>query len=348
MKGFVASGAGVSETGRVRETNEDRLLVLDNAGRGTALYAVADGLGGHAAGNVASDLAVSTLYQEVPALVAQGVPPHDALAAAFRRANSAIRGRAESPDRSGMATTCTAILVNGRTGTVAHVGDSRAYLIRGREVRPLTTDHSLAAELVRQGGLARADAGAHAQRHVLTRALGAAEVVQVDVLDVPLRAGDILVLVTDGLYSAVPAAEMAGVIRRGPDSLEACRTLVGLANARGGLDNASAVIVRLRPRWLVQLTRAFAPAAVALFLAAGVGLYRVEHSYFLGERGGQVAVMQGVPARVLGVPLFSLVRVTAVPVARIAPAYRAHLLRGIPARSPEDAETLLRDLLEHP
>jgi protein phosphatase len=348
MRGFVASGAGVSDTGRVRETNEDRVLVLDNLGRGTALYAVADGLGGHAAGNVASDLAVSTLHDDVPALVKQGGSRAEALVLAIRRANTVIHGRGGSPDRSGMATTCTAILVDGRDGTVAHVGDSRAYLIRGREVRQLTTDHSLAAELVRQGGLAPADAGVHAQRHVLTRALGTAEDVQIDVITIPLRAGDILALATDGLYSAVPPEEMAGVIRATPDSQDACRTLVGLANARGGLDNASAVIIRLRPRWLVQVTRALVPAAVAAFLAAGVGIYRVEHSYFLGERGGQVVVMQGVPMRVLGVPLFSPVRVTPVPVTRIAPAYRAHLLRGIPARSPEDAETLLRDLLEHP
>jgi PPM family protein phosphatase len=348
MRGFVASGVGVSETGRVRETNEDRILVLDTAGRGTALYAVADGLGGHAAGNVASELAVSTLRREVPALVAQRVPPQDALVLGLRRANAEIHGRGGSPDRSGMATTCTAILVDGRDGTVAHVGDSRAYLIRGREVRQVTTDHSLAAELARHGGLAPADAAAHAQRHVLTRALGTADDVQIDVITVPLRAGDVLLLATDGLYSAVPAEEMAGVIRGSHDSQEICRTLVGLANARGGMDNASVVIIRLRPRWVVQVTRVLVPAAVAMCLGAGVGLYRVEHSYFLGERGGQVAVMQGVPARVLGVPLFSLVRVTPVPVTRIAPAYRAHLLRGIPARSPEDAETLLRDLLEHP
>lgn len=348
MRGFAASGAGVSETGRVRETNEDRVLVLDHAGRGTALYAVADGLGGHAAGNIASDLAVSTLHQEIPALVAQRVTPPEALVLGFRQANAVIHGRGGSPDRSGMATTCTAVLIDGGEGTVAHVGDSRAFLIRGREVRQLTTDHSLAAELVRHGGLAPAEAGAHAQRHVLTRALGIADDVQIDVITVPLRVGDIVVLVTDGLYSAVPAEEMAGVIRGSADAQDTCRTLVDLANARGGLDNASVVIIKLRPRWLAQATRILVPAALGLLLGVGVGLYRVEHSYFLGERAGRVVVMQGVPAHVLGVPLFSLVRVTPVPVTRIAPAYRAHLLRGIPARSPEDAETLLRDLLEHP
>ena len=349
MRGFAARGAAVSVTGRVRETNEDRVLVLDNAGRGAALYAVADGLGGHAAGNIASDLAVSTLHQEVPALVSRRVPPHEALVVGFRRVNVVIHGRGGSPDRSGMATTCTGLLVSGRDAVVAHVGDSRAYLIRGRGVRQITTDHSLAAELVRHGGLAPTDPGAHAQRHVLTRALGTAEDVQIDVVTVPLRAGDILVLTSDGLHSAVPAEEMAAVIRGSPDSENACQTLVGLANARGGLDNASVVIIRLRPRWMAQIThRVLIPAAVAMFLAAGVGTYRLEHSYFLGVRGTQVVVMQGVPARVLGVALFSVVRTTPVPVTRIAPAYRAHLLRGIPARSPEDAETLLQDLLEHP
>jgi len=348
MRGFTARGAGVSEIGRVRETNEDRVLVLDQAGSGIALYAVADGLGGHAAGGVASELAVTTLRQEVPALVEQRIPPQEALVLGLRRANAVIRERASSPERSGMATTCTAVMLGGRDGIVAHIGDSRAHLIRGLEVRQLTTDHSLVAELVRQGGLAPTDAGVHAQRHVLTRALGADDNVQIDVITVPLRARDILVLTSDGLHSAVSSEEMAAVIRGTPDLTEACRILTGLANARGGLDNASAVVVRLRPRWVGQAARVIAPLLLASVLAAGIGAYHLEHSYFLGVRDGRVAVMQGVPARVLSIPLFAVRTVTPVPVTQIAPAYRGRLQEGIPAQSPEDAEELLQDLLHRP
>lgn len=348
MRGFAVRGAGVSEIGRVRETNEDCILLLDHAGRGTALYAVADGLGGHAAGSLASELAVATLRREVPALLQQRVPPPEALALGLRRANAVIRERAGAPERSGMATTCTAVVLGERDGFLAHVGDTRAYLIRGAEVRQLTTDHSLVAELVRHGGLAPADAGTHAQRHVLTRALGMDDDVQIDVLSLPLRAGDVLVLTSDGLHATVSPEEMAAAVREAPDLAEACRVLTGLANARGGLDNASVVAVRLRPRWTVQLGRVLAPLLLAAFVAAGVGVARLEGSYFLGVRGGQVAIMRGVPGRILGIPLSAVQRVTPVPVAQIAPAYRGRLQEGMPVRSPEDAETLLQDLLHRP
>ncbi len=348
MSGFVARSAGVSEIGRVRETNEDRLLLLDQAGRGTALYAVADGLGGHAAGSLASELAVATLRREVPVLLAQRMPPQEALALGLRRANAVIREHAEDPGHSGMATTLTAVLLGPRDVLLAHIGDSRAYLVRGLDVRQLTTDHSLVQELVRHGGLALADAGTHAQRHVLTRALGMEDDPQIDVLSVPLRAGDLLVLTSDGLHAAVSPEEMAAVFRGTTDLEEACRVLTGLANARGGLDNASVVAVRVRPRWIDRTARIAAPLVLAAMIAAGIGAYRIEHSYFLGIRGTQVAIERGIPARVLGVPLFAVMKVTPVPAAQIAPAYRGRLQDGIPVQSPEDAEALLRDLLRRP
>ncbi len=149
-----------------------------------------------------------------------------------------------------MATTCTAVILSGGEGILAHVGDSRAYLLRGSKIRQLTRDHSLAAELARSGGIEPRDAGAHAQRHLLTRALGTDERVEIDLDTIALRGGDCLVLTTDGLHTVVTSEELAGVIRDAADAQEACRTLVGLANARGGFDNASAIIVRVRPRWL--------------------------------------------------------------------------------------------------
>jgi len=348
VRGLAAAGAACSDTGRVREVNEDRVLVLEHAGRGAALYVVADGLGGHAAGSVASALAVQVLRATVPALLAARVPPQEALIRAVRDANDEIRERATDPDRAGMATTCTALLCIGTEGLVVHVGDSRAYLLRGREIQQLTTDHSLVQELVRHGGVAPQDADAHAQRHVLTRALGVEPDVQPDVLTVPLRSGDVFCLTSDGVSGAVPAEEIAAVLRGTPDAEAACETLVGLANARGGLDNASAVVVRLRPRWAAVLARIAAPAALAAFLAVGVGVYQLEHSYFLGVSGGRVAVMRGVPARVLGVSLFTLVRVTAVGIGQVAPAYRASLTQGIPVRSPDEAQNLLDDLVRRP
>ena len=348
MSGFTARGTGVSEIGRVRESNQDRILLRDRLVRGAALYAVADGLGGHAGGSVASTLAVEILVREVPALLERGLTPAEALALAVRRANAEINAQAIGPEQAGMATTCTAALVAGQAVVVAHVGDSRAYLMRGAEIRQLTVDHSVVAEMVRHGTLPAAAAEMHTQRHVLTRALGTAPEVQVDVLSVPLRARDALLLVSDGVHSAVSPGEMADIIRTSRDGTEACRMVVGLANARGGTDNASIVLIRVRPKWLERAGRAATAAALAAFIAAAVGVYRLEHAYFLGVRGGHVAVMHGVPLRVLGVPFFSVDRVTEVPVSRIAPAYRPQLLHGIPARDPADADALLQDLLHRP
>ena len=348
MRGLAASGAGRSDAGRVRDANEDRVLVLERAGFRASLYAVADGLGGHAAGDVASEICVQVLRTRTPALLAARVPPREALIRALREANDAIRARAAPPGRAGMATTCTALLCVDAEALAAHVGDSRAYLLRGREIRQLTTDHSLVQALVRRGGVAPRDADDHAQRHVLTRALGVEPDVQVDVLSVPLHGGDVLCLTSDGLSGAVPAEEIAAVLRAAPGASAACDALVALATARGGLDNASAVVVRLRPRWAAALARGAAPVGIAAALAAGAGAYQLEHSYFLGVRDGRVAVMRGVPARVLGVALFSLERPTPVPLARIAPAYRASLAQGIPVHSPQDAQSLLDDLVRRP
>ena len=348
LVGLSARGAGRSETGRVREVNEDRILLVDDLGRGASLFAVADGLGGHARGDLASTMVVETLRNELPALLAGGSPARDALVEALRRANAAIHAHAQAEGLTGMATTCTAFLAGGRAGIVAHVGDSRAYLLRAQEVRQLTADHSLVSELARRGSLTPAEVETHAQRHILTRALGAAPDVDIDVIDEPLRPGDVVVLATDGLHTAVPSPEIHSVIRSSPDAEEACSVLLGLANARGGFDNASVVIIRLAPWWMGRAAaRLLAPVGLAALLAAGVAAYRLDHAYFLGVRGDMVAVMWGTPARVLGLPLSGVIKVTEVPVARIAPADRPRLIHGIPAGSAKEAESVLRDLLSH-
>lgn len=348
MPDLIAHAAGRSDRGRVREVNEDRVLLLDDVGRGASLYAIADGLGGHAGGDVASTLAVETLRAQVRRLLAERVPPHTALLDAVRQANAAIYADAQGSDRPDMATTCTAVLLQGGEATVAHVGDSRVYLLRGPETRQLTVDHSLAGELARHGALAGADVQTHAQRHVLTRALGVAPEVEIDSATESLRSGDALVLTTDGLHNAVPPDEMGLVVQTARKLDEACEVLVGLANARGGVDNASAVVVRVSPRWPGRARRVLTPLALAVFVAGGLAAYRLEHAYFLGIRGDHVAVMRGVPGALLGVPLSAVMRITQVPVTRIAPADRGRLSRGIPTPSPEAAESMLHGLLSAP
>lgn len=348
MADVVSQAAARSDAGRVREANEDRVLLLDDVSARASLYAIADGLGGHAGGGDASRLAVDTLGPEVRAALQQGVPPREALVEAFRRANAAIRNGAQGTGRAGMATTCTAVLLHRGVALLAHVGDSRAYLLRGQTTTQLTNDHSLAGELARHGALTQGEVEHHAQRHVLTRALGVADEVDIDSALEPLHAGDMLVLTTDGLHNAVPMEEMARVVRAAADLDWACRTLIGLANARGGMDNATVIVIHIASGWPRRALRAAAPLVLAAFVAGGIAAYRVEHAYFLGVVGGRVAVMRGVPGRVLGVPLSGVIKVTTIPVTQVAPDHRGRLLRGIPTASPEAAEGLLPGLLARP
>jgi PPM family protein phosphatase len=348
MADVVAQAAARSDAGRVREANEDRVLLLDDARARASLYAIADGLGGHAGGGVASRLAVDTLGPEVRSSLQQGVPPREALLRAFRRANAAIRNGARGAGRAGMATTCTAVLLHRGVALLAHVGDSRAYLLRGQTATQLTQDHSLVGELARHGALSLGEAEHHAQRHVLTRALGVADEVDIDSAVEPLHPGDMLVLTTDGLHNAVSDEELARVVRTAADLDEACRTLVGLANARGGMDNATVVVIRIASRWPRRVLTVVAPLVLAAFVAGGVAAYRLEHAYFLGVVGGRVAVMRGVPGRLLGLPLSGVIKVTGIPVTQVAPDNRGRLLRGIPTASPEAAEALLPGLLARP
>jgi hypothetical protein len=247
-----------------------------------------------------------------------------------------------------MATTCTAVLVSRGEAIVAHVGGSRASLLRGEEVRQLTTDHSLAGELARRGGLAPAEVENHAQRHVLTRALGTAPDVEIDSATETLRPGDVLVLTTDGLHNAVPSQEIGHVVRTARGLDEACEMLVGLANARGGVDNASVVVIRVSSRWPGRALRVLTPVLLAALVGGGVAAYHLEHAYFLGVRGDRVAVMRGMPGHLLGMPLSGVIKVTEVPVTQVAPAHRSRLWRGIPTASPEAAERILPGLLSTP
>ncbi len=348
MPDVVASAAARSDAGRVREANEDRVLLLDDVGEQASLYAIADGLGGHAGGDVASLLAVDTLGPEVRSLLRGRVSPREALLAAFRRANAAIWEDARGAGRAGMATTCTAVLVHRGVALVAHVGDSRAYLLRDQTTTQLTDDHSVAGELARRGALALGEVEHHAQRHVLTRALGIAEDVDIDSTAEALRPGDMLVLTTDGLHNAVSPEEIGLVVRTAPDLDDACRALVGLANARGGMDNATVVVIRIASRWPRRAIRVVAPLVLAAFVAGGVAAHRLEHAYFLGVVGDRVAVMRGLPGRLLGLQLSGVIKVTEIPVTQVAPGHRGRLLRGIPTASPEAAEGLLPRLLARP
>jgi protein phosphatase len=221
-----------TDVGRGRPENEDSLLV--DAAHG--LYAVADGMGGHRAGEVASATAIETLQAAY-----LGGRPVDR---AIEEANSAVFARAAgNAELRGMGTTLTAIAVDGGTAVLGHVGDSRAYLLRDGAVTRVTDDHSLVEQLVREGRLTPEEAQNHPQRAIITRALGVDAEVQVDTYRVDLRPGDRLLICSDGLTNMLSDDTIGVTLRRHADPQQAADTLVDMANQAGGDDNITVVIL---------------------------------------------------------------------------------------------------------
>lgn len=225
--------AAMSDIGLVRGQNEDSFLVAPG------VFAVCDGMGGAQAGEVASEVACRHLMD-----LCSGERSVERLVDAVRRANEEIVSRSlAEPDLAGMGTTLTAAIQEDDTLVFAHVGDSRAYLFHGGSLRQLTEDHSLVAELVRQGRLTPEQAAIHPHRSVITRALGTEWEIHPDVFRVPLAPGDRVLICTDGVSGLVPDDRIGLLMAQASDPEEAARSLVQEAIARGGDDNATAVVI---------------------------------------------------------------------------------------------------------
>lgn len=223
-----------SSVGRVRDHNEDRSLATP------ALVAVADGMGGARAGEVAAEMAIERLT------ALPGSAGAEAVRGAIEDANLAIRAAADGdPDKAGMGTTVTAATVRGDRLDVVHVGDSRAYVSRGGELFQVTEDHSVVWELVKRGTITREEARTHPHRNVITRAVGAEQQVLVDIVDGPLEADDVLLLCSDGLTAHLDDAAIAALLAQRRPLEETADRLVEAANAAGGLDNITVVLARV-------------------------------------------------------------------------------------------------------
>ena len=256
----IAEEAYKTDTGRQRTTNEDSYFA-----RGP-LYAVADGMGGAQAGEVASRIAAEAFE---PA--ERGSEPAEAfLRSVVESANSQIHQLSQhDTSRTGMGTTLTAALLEGDEISFGHVGDSRAYLFRDGELRLLTSDHSLVEELRRQGRLTDEEAEGHPQRSIITRALGPEADVQVDTLTVSAKPGDVYLLCSDGLTTMVKDSEVARILSESDSLAEATTWLVNEANEAGGRDNITVVAFRLEE----GETQALEPDATLVGpTAAGAGL----------------------------------------------------------------------------
>jgi PPM family protein phosphatase len=313
--------AGVTDVGRVRDGNEDGFL--DESLR-LGVVAVADGMGGHRAGEVAS----ATALESLRAAMAAGQPLRDAIV----DANDAVLEKSVSDQQlRGMGTTLTA----GTLGTdgnlvIGHVGDSRAYLFHDGELTQITDDHSLVEEMVRTGELTPEQAESHPQRSIITRALGIDPEVEVDVYPVQLGIGDRVLLCSDGLTTMVRSEDIADILEREPDPKRAAQLLVDAANAAGGEDNITAVVVdavedetalaaepeaveddtselaprpkrrRGRGRTILRVLLWVLPVLAVLALAFGAVGWYARRTYFVGVDKSRVTIFKGRPDGVLG------------------------------------------------
>lgn len=233
-----------SIVGTVRAHNEDAACAVPEIG----LVAVADGLGGHQAGEHASNLAIEVLQRRLREVHANGGEPSlEALFDAFEEANQRILQEAEEhPERAGMGTTLTAAIITGNRILLGHIGDSRAWRVRDGGVEQLTRDHTVIADQVREGRLTEDEAEQHPMRHVLSRCLGVNESIEVDLAEGDVATDDIYILASDGLTHGLSAREIGQIAQSSTDPREASETMVHNACERDGQDNITAAVLVCR------------------------------------------------------------------------------------------------------
>ena len=309
-----------TDVGLVREQNEDSLIVRP------PLYVVCDGMGGHEAGEIASEIAVNVISSAAPEY-----PDASALGQAVEEANLAImRAASEGVGRVGMGTTCTAAMLQGERLVVAQVGDSRAYLLHDEKIQQLTRDHSLVADLVEAGHITPEEARFHPQRSVITRALGSDPHMRPDLYEINVQTGDRLLLCSDGLYSMVDDYTIEGILEAQEDPQQAAEELVAAALKAGGHDNITVIVVdvtgfaEVRRKKMARKTKITAVVVVVLLIAilAGAGItlnYFMSNYAYLGEVDGRVAVYKGIPGDLLGQQFGDLQEVTDVEVDDLLP-----------------------------
>lgn len=347
----VSSFGSRTDIGCVRDHNEDSLVVAP------PLYVVADGMGGHAAGEVASEIAV-----DVIARLAPEHPDGEALAFAVEEANRAIiQAASEGQGRAGMGTTCTAAMMEGERLVIAQVGDSRAYLLHGGKLQQITRDHSLMADMIESGQITPEEARVHPRRSVITRALGSDANMRADIYEINVKTGDRLLLCSDGLSGMLEDHEMEAVLLRTRDPQRCAAQLVNQAIGAGGYDNVTVVVADVtgfaesQRKKIALKTKVFVAFVLVLFAAILAGTAFACRTYldtvaYLASDNGKVAIYRGLPDEVLGMSFSHLERITDVSVDDLQPGVANRLEEGIRVDSVEAAEELVseyeRDIAE--
>jgi PPM family protein phosphatase len=358
-----------TDVGLVRTGNEDAYLA------DAPLFVIADGMGGHVAGDVASSTAIEAIERRRD--MANAEDPQT-LAGLVHEANAAVWARASSDaNLRGMGTTCTLIYIDGPRAHVAHVGDSRAYRLRDGSLEQLTEDHTLVGRMVKEGRIPADEAERHPQRNIITRSVGVGSEVSVDLLAIDLDDGDRLLLCSDGLNSMVDRRDIEDALARERDPQRAADALVALANEAGGEDNTTVVVIDVhdeerrassrspegppppparqhtdrdslaRPhgRWLRLLTWVF--LLVALLGGGGYAAaqWALSNSWFVGvDEGGMVAIYSGIPEEVGGLELKEKKTTTGTALEDLPEFLRNDVAAGIKVESLDEAQARVKVL----
>lgn len=343
-KGALTSFGSRTDIGCLRDHNEDSLVVTP------PLFAVTDGMGGHAAGEVASEIAVRVLSELAPEH-----PDGEALGRAIEEANRAvIQAAREGRGRQGMGTTMTAAMLEGERLVIAQVGDSRAYLLHQGKLQQLTRDHSLMADMIEAGQLTPEEARTHPQRSVITRALGSDAHLHPDIYEINVETGDRLLICSDGLSGMIFDDQIENTLRRVQDPQRCASQLVNEAIAAGGHDNVTVIVAdvtgyaEVRRKKLARKTKLSIALVLVLFAAIIAGAAWGTQTYlntaaYLANDNGKVAVYRGVPGSVLGLSFSHLERTTDVTVADLQPGVANRLNEGIRVDDMEAADALVKE-----
>ena len=343
-KGALTSFGSRTDIGCLRDHNEDSLVVTP------PLFAVADGMGGHAAGEVASEIAVRVLSELAPEH-----PDVEALGRSIEEANRAvIQAAREGRGRQGMGTTMTAAMLEGERLVIAQVGDSRAYLLHQGKLQQLTRDHSLMADMIEAGQLTPEEARTHPQRSVITRALGSDAHLHPDIYEINVETGDRLLICSDGLSGMIFDDQIENTLRRVQDPQRCASQLVNEAIAAGGHDNVTVIVAdvtgyaEVRRKKLARKTKLSIALVLVLFAAIIAGAAWGTQTYlntaaYLANDNGKVAVYRGVPGSVLGLSFSHLERTTDVTVADLQPGVANRLNEGIRVDDMEAADALVKE-----
>lgn len=331
-----------TDIGYVRDHNEDSLIIIP------PLFTVADGMGGHEAGEIASEITVNTLAELAPShLDAEG------LTAAVEAANyNVMKAPRQGIGRDGMGTTLTAAMLEGERLLIAQVGDSRAYLLHKGHLQQITRDHSLMADLIEAGQITPEEARVHPNRSVITRAIGSDIHMRPDIYELNVDAGDRILLCSDGLSSMISNNAIESIMRRQSDAQHCADELVTAALENGGADNVTVVVAdvpgfsEVREKKRAHKSRVFyiglAIALVAVIFAAGFGGYAfISNSAYLIEENGKVSVYRGTPDDFMGIKLSTLDHTTNVDVDKLQPGVANRIKEGMSVSSIDEANSLI-------